>query len=357
MENKVPILEKQKKRIVFLDAMRGIAALMVVYFHYSTNFFKHYPGFLPKSDWLFDFKFGGAGVELFFIISGFVILMTLEKSKKLKDFIISRLSRLYPPYWFAIILTSAVVAIFPITHGPVLTLSQKLANLLMFHTWIGIPNVDGVYWTLGLELVFYTIMAILYVLKVFQNTTGKVFWIFNGLFIIQLTLKFYPDLTNLLPFSFLKVLLDHFTLRGYGSLFMAGMLFYEGYKDSFKPLLLIQLAVCLLQYEVINYNLVPEHCVIAPLFFLLFYVSCIGKAGFIENKFLIFIGSISYSLYLIHAYVGYGIMRFLYTEGYNTGLTQVAMLVTIVFLSWVMNKLVEVPLSKKLKDVLVKVFK
>ena len=75
------------QRLVEIDALRGIAALSVVLFHYTTQFKKLYsPG-----GWTdFEFTHGHLGVNLFFIISGFVIFMTLERTKVPMDFVVSR---------------------------------------------------------------------------------------------------------------------------------------------------------------------------------------------------------------------------------------------------------------------------
>jgi peptidoglycan/LPS O-acetylase OafA/YrhL len=350
------VKNKEANRIYFLDAMRGIAALMVVYFHYSTNFLKHYPEYSGANESLIKFKYGGAGVELFFIISGFVILMTLERSKKLKDFVVSRISRLYPPYWFALIFTSISLLILPITHADPLSLAQKLANILMFHTWFGIPNIDGVYWTLGLELVFYTLMALLFVYKLHNKLGSVVFWIFNVLFLIQFTLKFFPEVEKLFPYSMLKVMVDQFSLRGYGSLFMAGMLFYSGYKNKFTLGTHVMIFICWVQYVVLNYQLLPEHCIISPLFFVLFYLCTTNYAFILNSKVLLFFGAISYSLYLIHAYFGYGMLRVLNSAGIS-GYPAIGIVFgTVVLASWIMNKFVEVPMSKSLKQLILKWF-
>jgi peptidoglycan/LPS O-acetylase OafA/YrhL len=69
--------EKIKTRFLELDVLRGIAAFSVVLFHYTSVYssrFKHSP------DLHFYFGHGRHGVELFFILSGFVILMSLENS-------------------------------------------------------------------------------------------------------------------------------------------------------------------------------------------------------------------------------------------------------------------------------------
>ena len=89
-------------RLVEIDALRGVAALAVVLFHYTTRFTELFkPGTLPT----ISFPGGHYGVNLFFIISGFVIFMTLEKTARPLDFVVSRFSRLFPAYWAAIFLT------------------------------------------------------------------------------------------------------------------------------------------------------------------------------------------------------------------------------------------------------------
>ncbi len=82
-----------RRRFEELDVLRGVATVAVVVFHYSGQATRYFTGF-P-----FHFKLGEHGVQLFFGISGFVIFMTLEKTQRLRDFVVSRFSRLYPAYW------------------------------------------------------------------------------------------------------------------------------------------------------------------------------------------------------------------------------------------------------------------
>ncbi len=130
-------------RLVEVDALRGLAALAVVLFHHTTRFGEL---FQPVSPTSISFPDGHHGVNLFFIISGFVIFMTLEKTSRPMDFVVSRFSRLFPAYWAAIILT------FFITHllglpGKLVDAAAAIGNLVMIHGLFGIPHVDGVYWT------------------------------------------------------------------------------------------------------------------------------------------------------------------------------------------------------------------
>src|SRR5262245_16693709 len=92
--------EIQSSRLRELDALRGVAALFVMFYHFSMD----------RTGFERYLSFGTTGVDLFFIISGFVIFMSLEKVSDSREFIINRISRLYPTYWaavtYSIILTS-----------------------------------------------------------------------------------------------------------------------------------------------------------------------------------------------------------------------------------------------------------
>ena len=94
-------------RIIELDALRGIAAIFVLIYHYTYRYNSLYghSGILEE----LGFYWGKQGVQLFFMISGFVIFLSLNHLKKPMDFIVSRFSRLYPPFWIAIACTFLVV--------------------------------------------------------------------------------------------------------------------------------------------------------------------------------------------------------------------------------------------------------
>lgn len=163
-----------------LDALRGMAALMVVFFHFTWG----------RPDSHVNFNIGNMGVELFFIISGFVIFMSLSKIKTGSEFIISRFSRLYPTYWASLTFTFILINIYyhyTIIDFPKLVLKDYLVNLSMFQFFFSVPNVDESYWTLTIELLFYFFMFLLYKTKLLKQIT------FIGLFL-----------------SFLLVLLTHF---------------------------------------------------------------------------------------------------------------------------------------------------
>src|ERR1700722_14748039 len=132
-------------RLQGLDALRGMAALAVVLYHYTFGYTqvvgKHMPGLdLIATD-------GHLGVNLFFIISGFVILMTLERSAKAADFSVSRFARLWPAYLVCAGFTSLVIVVLGFNPQG-LTVGDALLNVLMLNKVIGNVPIDPSYWTL-----------------------------------------------------------------------------------------------------------------------------------------------------------------------------------------------------------------
>ena len=93
---------QQHQRYRELDALRGLAAMLVVLFHYSWG----------RPENRFEFSVGNTGVDLFFIISGFVIFMSLEKAENLRQFVGNRFARLYPAYWVCVILTYILMQLY-----------------------------------------------------------------------------------------------------------------------------------------------------------------------------------------------------------------------------------------------------
>ena len=93
-------------RLKQFDALRGIAAISVCFFH-IVKYLKLEVTYFGKI-----FQFGYMGVDLFFIISGFVIYMSLKNTKCIKEFWISRFTRLYPTYWFSCLFTTTILFVF-----------------------------------------------------------------------------------------------------------------------------------------------------------------------------------------------------------------------------------------------------
>ena len=163
---------EKKQRLIYLDSIRGIAALLVAYLHFSEPILKH----AQKSSFL-DINlfyitefldFGKIGVVTFFAISGFVIPYSLinRTGKPIQRFIIGRLFRLYPVYWLSI----PLALYFAWTlQEQTFSITTIALNLTMLQKFVGHDNIMGLYWTLQIELIFYVLCVILFALNLLNN--------------------------------------------------------------------------------------------------------------------------------------------------------------------------------------------
>ncbi|MFO1088934.1 MAG: acyltransferase [Hyphomicrobiales bacterium] len=148
-----------RERLENVDGLRAIAIAAVLLFHYTTRFPAHYyrADSMPLS-----FPIGAYGVDLFFAISGFCIFMTLERTPTVAEFLAKRVARLQPAYMAAVVMTFVAVAIAGLP-GREIGMLHALGNLVWLEAIPGWPPVDGAYWSLVVELKFYALFAVLYV--------------------------------------------------------------------------------------------------------------------------------------------------------------------------------------------------
>jgi peptidoglycan/LPS O-acetylase OafA/YrhL len=156
-------------RLAWLDALRGLAALAVVFDHASMLVVTSTHSFLYQ--W---FNFGQYGVFVFFLVSGYIIPASLERKGSIRGFWISRGFRLYPLYVLAIIASGVGYELGYGTlrgaqHHPV---QSAAADLLMLPNVLGGPNVPNVTWTLSYEMVFYLLLAALFSVRAHRASGG-----------------------------------------------------------------------------------------------------------------------------------------------------------------------------------------
>ena len=145
---------QQPVRFRVLDGLRFLAALSVVVFHFTARAHEDWGTSVDRAfPTLSQYAaYGTLGVEFFFIISGFVILMTAW-DRSLADYTASRIGRLFPAYWAGVALsTLLLVVLWP--EGRPADLGQALVNATMLHEAWGVHRLEGVYWTLWIELRF-----------------------------------------------------------------------------------------------------------------------------------------------------------------------------------------------------------
>ena len=289
---------KAKGRLLELDCLRGYAAIAVVLVHTTHTF--------PVAQ--FGFKFGGYGVDLFFLISGFVIFLTTEKTANYKDFLFSRFSRLFPAYWACVTITTlAIITWTLLTHGHLTypRFTDYLINLTMIQGYLGVRNIDGSYWTLSVELSFYLFILIVFLLKKLHKIEVI------GYFVVLVCLINYLFFKNHLRpvYDFLT---QYLLIINYFPLFIAGIVFYKikFYKINLlrATLLVFCFITQILFTEQIDRSQVVgitqfQYATIIFIFFATFLLYCYGRLNFVVNNAALFLGKISYSLYLIHQYI------------------------------------------------------
>jgi len=328
-------------RLQELDALRGIAALAIVIFHLTMH--------TPLSQ--YGFNLGVTGVDLFFIISGFVIFLTLNRSKSWKDFAISRFSKLYPVYWTAVTFT-AILIIF---QNGISTLFgwRYLANMTMFQLYFRQPNLDKSYWTMIVELLFYLYMLVIFLCKRLRSIEiiGSITMLPIFIYSLPIFKLKFPGAHQILSAGI--PLINHFPL------FFAGILFYKiklNNSNRSSYLLILWCFICQLflfddggrSHYFISFL---QYLMMITIYFLIFILFINNKLKLFVNRYTLFLGNISYSLYLIHEYVSLTIiMPWLIGMGLNIWLAMAVDISIVITLAYLITKFIEKPCMSYIRN-------
>lgn len=300
-------------RILELDALRGLAAVAVVLFHYTTRYDELFGHSRPLE---FAVPWGHYGVDLFFMLSGFVILLSLERTDNAGQFAWGRFSRLYPTYWVAAILTFVAVSLFGLA-GQEVSLTEALLNLTMVQSLLGASHIDGAYWSLQAELIFYANMLVLYQCGAFRRPALAV----GGW--IGFALAFWWSQTALAPsWPIAAGLLGKFATIAslkFIPLFAIGIVFYTAKKTGRLRAGHRLLVVACLTIVAITHGI--ESAIADSLLAVLLWLAVAGRLPVLAARPLVALGGLSYSLYLVHQNIGYIVIRELEGQGYAPGLS------------------------------------
>ncbi|WNG50387.1 acyltransferase [Archangium minus] len=313
-------------RLLELDALRGIAALIVVLFHYTTHYDRVYGHSAPLC---VQVPFGKYGVQLFFAISGFVILMSLERIERARDFLLGRVARLYPAYWAGLVLTFTVVTVFGLPQREV-SAAAALVNLSMFQEFFRVPHVDGVYWTLTVELSFYALVLVL----LSARMLGKVI----SLFIVLVALQTLAEL-GLQAMGWADA--ARFAGRPHLQFFALGVLAFKWSRGEVPLRAALALTGVCLAHELLVGS--TTTVIVFGVVLGVAYALSTGAMRWLAWRPLTFLGFISYPLYLLHQNIGYLIILRLEATGWRPEAAVVAALAAALLLATVVTHLVEQP--------------
>jgi peptidoglycan/LPS O-acetylase OafA/YrhL len=332
------------RRIGELDALRGIAAMAVILFHFTSGIAKNWTFHLYDPP--LEFPYGGTGVDLFFMISGFVIFMTLDRARSAASFAVGRFSRLFPTFWACAAITLLVTANYGLP-GMEVTPRDALWNIPMMPRFARAQMIDGAYWSLEFELLFYIAMLVLHQLGAFKKLTIPVLLLWLGA-----AAAAYAVLTYGQPESLLYRLtgkIKAVTSLDYIHLFGVGMILYDAHRRRLWTVghTLVLLACAALAYWKATF---PLHFPLVVGFALLLHLATTGWLPFLNAKPLVFLGAISYPLYLIHQNIG---LMFLNALGSVTESAWLRLGITItamVVLAWLISVCIERPSMRWIRD-------
>jgi peptidoglycan/LPS O-acetylase OafA/YrhL len=318
------------KHVPVLDSLRAVAAFSVCLFHFICTV----TGFIDSEFVKTVFSTGHYGVQMFFVISGFVIPWSLFHSnyaiKHYFTFALKRFIRLEPPYIASLMLAIAhtyLRMMSPHYNGVDTTPS---ATQIALHFGYLIPFVEGqhwirpVYWTLAVEFQYYLSIGLLFSLI----SNKKIMWRIV---------------------SYLLMLSGPFIIKGYLPLYLPVFLFgialflFKSKLIGWMELVVLTIAASI---EVFMFHDLGTFIYVA-----ITYIAILFFSEF-KNKILSFFGNISYSVYLFHSLTGLVILNYfshiVTNPFYKFMLVILALLVTTL-LSYIVYRVIELP-SKKLSS-------
>lgn len=321
--------ERNNSNIQILDSLRAFAALSVCFYHFvctTTDYI--------KTDWILNiFSIGKYGVQLFFVISGFVIPWAMYNAgfefKNFFTFLLKRLARLEPPYFFSIIIALAILFMREKFLGLENTHIEISGAQVLLHFGYLIPFfneykwLNEVYWTLAIEFQYYFFMAILFIPLVKSKLFYRII-----IYLSILALSFWGK-DSFLPF-WLPVFLVGILLF----LFKAQLI---GNKEYYISNFLL-FAFCFYRYPFASVIYMS-----IPVFFVLFLQE-------IKISMLHYLGKMSYSIYLIHPLIGASLINVL-SHSVHSSLGKCIVIcsgiISTLLASYIMYRVIEKP-SKSL---------
>jgi peptidoglycan/LPS O-acetylase OafA/YrhL len=288
---------RKSDRIQFLDGLRGVAIIAVVLFHAYVYF----PENLPFGDkfGVLPIRLGWQGVELFFLISGFVILMTLEGCRTFSEFARRRWLRLFPAMLIASVTTFLFCWLVAGERRPLADFVPGLTftnpSLIHFLTGIRVSSMDAPYWSLYVEVVFYLSFGSAYLMI---GELGSIFVVFALFSVSYLMTATYGLSLNGLPSRLAAATnLSGFIFFGW---FASGSLFYLFYKTRSLGFLLVALATGFLSALSTTHPLIEQIGLLTVVCIFAAAAFSARVQAMLSSRILVFFGFVSYPLYLLH---------------------------------------------------------
>lgn len=335
---------KQTENFIFVNWLRGGAALLVVFFHFYLHVLHDYPKTAIPQDslsyWFVQghFNLGKYAVAVFFMVSGFLIPALLRaQGATLRTYAIHRFFRLYPAYWLSVLVFVIVELAFE--PAPHLNLRDVLVNLTMLQQFVGVKNVVGAYWTLQIELIFYIICGLLFLSgQLHRRTTMVAGALAGGLLCAVLRYSSGKEL----PVALFIALALMFLGDGLRAL-AEGRMAPKRIATLSALIALALLPICLIAYQGKGTSYVLSYWTAMATFLILFAARERLSRIAVANRIGQFLADCSYSVYLLHGTVGMAVGHYLFASTGNAWWAALGMFGSTITLSYATYRLVELP--------------
>lgn len=330
-----------------IDLLRGVACLSVLLFHFIARGVDSrwipaapLPAFEPLA------RYGYLGVHLFFMISGYVILLS-ALGRSPRAFVASRVSRLYPALWAGATITMLVTW----THGDArfaVSWSDWAWNMTLVPQYVGANFVDGAYWSLAVELQFYVVVWLALVARL-EARLDQLLWAWLLLSLVDAINPMYP--------------VERWLIANWAPLFTIGAASFlatrHGWSRQRILMLLASTALMLVHaWREVTYvaksfrgapPVFPVVAAVLVVFLLLFLAISTGKLHVPKTRWATLPGKLTYPVYLIHQHVGYVVFTILVQRQLNPELALLIVIGLVVAVATAIHHLVELPLAPVLR--------
>ncbi len=323
------MVPKVKERLENIDLLRGVGIIFVVLFHYTNHYSPEY--LLRTDNWFLPIaKYGWSGVDIFFIVSGYCIALTIVKTSNFVEFSVKRFARIYPAYFFCGISTLIFFSFFDLP-GREVDWYTGFMNLIFAYIVPGLKfqYIDGVYWMLIVELKFYIFFGIIYF--IFKNLNKAI-----------IVWSIFAIILNLLLIFTEKVLFFS-SISPHANLFLIGLMVFNLKGNNFVSYFLISLIA------LTNIFINERYSDLEIYFLFLILITILILKININWKYNLLsrVGLISFSWYLLHNNIGIIIIREINKLGFENFSVIIATISTL-FMAAISFKLIELPMKKNI---------
>lgn len=335
---------QSRGRLLNLDILRFVSAMLVVFFHYGFRMQITGEGggvgfseLAPVAMWL------DVGLYIFFAISGYVITMSAD-ARSAFDFGAGRFARLWPSYMLCAAITGLIVYHWPVVGIQQPSFAQWLSHIIIMSRALGQPFMDGVYWTIVYEIIFYGWVFAFIWLGWFERH-----W--KTIILVWMSLSFLNE--AIIDSGIIQKLF----ITEYSGLFAFGLALYRTMQQRSRSAAFVLMVTVLWS-------------VIAPIFAIGYFQDTYGISRPIIGILMLggvsvmvvtlcalapnlpvrmdiamMLGGLTYPLYLLHQHIGYAVFtRFAADE--NRWIVLVALLAALLAVSWWVGRYFE-PLLRK----------